>query len=520
MPHCRVPVGVLRWGVGAATWMGGLLVVGTPAAAADSGKLQNLGGRPARRPTAVPDPSGGWGGQGRGRERPPLLARPFRLSGQRLAGVTRRTVPHRGRARAGVRATCGSFPAVRRGGEEDCSAAPADREFGRRGMVLRQPARPPADRADGAAGAGRGFARRPGDHLVEQPEPLDQPPVAGRSRNAVPRGAVLRRDGRRGRAGGGRDHVLPLPAAAGSRRGTTGVPLADEVRRRSPAAAGGLDRRGETLLVGRARVAGGRRGGFHRPGQQSHVPQPDARKRGMGQTAGPRAIPAALRQRLLVAGDLLPHPQLRPADSTLGGKRVRRAAQSRRIQPRLRSRRPVHGLREVVGRPAGRPVVCHQWPALALCGQRATPRPRFHRPRGRRSQGRVRDVASRPRAGPDAGGGPGRPDRAAAPAGRRPGSSARTTLRFRQSGWFLVRAVADNKRTFRFASTAPFYVEIGAAKRRISGTSARFFLGWVEERMRRVPQKLANEPQLREVLAHHERAKKFWQDLVQTANAE
>src|SRR5262249_13411157 len=40
------------------------------------------------------------------------------------------------------------------------------------------------------------------------------------------------------------------------------------------------------------------------------------------------------------------------------------------------------------------------------------------------------------------------------------------TLRFRTSGWFLVRAIADQPHTFRFASTAPFYVEIGPDKRR------------------------------------------------------
>src|SRR5262249_12511235 len=32
------------------------------------------------------------------------------------------------------------------------------------------------------------------------------------------------------------------------------------------------------------------------------------------------------------------------------------------------------------------------------------------------------------------------------------------TLQFQESGWFLVRAIADNPKTFRFASTAPYYV--------------------------------------------------------------
>ena len=98
--------------------------------------------------------------------------------------------------------------------------------------------------------------------------------------------------------------------------------------------------------------------------------------------------------------------------------------------------------------------------------------------------------------------------------------AARARLSFRQSGWFLVRAIADNPRTFRFASTAPFYVEVGAAKRRISKGSAEFFLNWVDEREKRVAQKLGNQTQLREVLAHHQKAKEFWQELVKTGNAQ
>ena len=89
---------------------------------------------------------------------------------------------------------------------------------------------------------------------------------------------------------------------------------------------------------------------------------------------------------------------------------------------------------------------------------------------------------------------------------------------FRESGWFLVRAIADNKKTFRFASTAPFYVEIGAKKERISKSSAQFFLDWTRERMTRV--KVDDPAQRQEVLQHHRRAERFWQDRVDKANAE
>lgn len=92
------------------------------------------------------------------------------------------------------------------------------------------------------------------------------------------------------------------------------------------------------------------------------------------------------------------------------------------------------------------------------------------------------------------------------------------TLRFRASGWFLVRAVADNPRTFRFASTAPYFVEVGAAKRRVSKASAKFFLEWVRERAARV--KVDDPAKRDEVLRYHAAAETFWRDLLARANAD
>ena len=92
------------------------------------------------------------------------------------------------------------------------------------------------------------------------------------------------------------------------------------------------------------------------------------------------------------------------------------------------------------------------------------------------------------------------------------------TLTFKASGWFLVRAVAENRKTFRFASTAPFYVEVGDAKRRVSKSAVKFFLEWVKERAARV--KLDDAKQRREVLKHHTAAEKFWKELLERANTE
>jgi hypothetical protein len=91
------------------------------------------------------------------------------------------------------------------------------------------------------------------------------------------------------------------------------------------------------------------------------------------------------------------------------------------------------------------------------------------------------------------------------------------TLRFTESGWFLVRVRADVPHTFRFASTAPFHVEIGG-KRRIDPASARFFLDWVRERIGRI--KLDDPAQREEVLKWHRQAERFWQERLEAAEAQ
>jgi hypothetical protein len=91
------------------------------------------------------------------------------------------------------------------------------------------------------------------------------------------------------------------------------------------------------------------------------------------------------------------------------------------------------------------------------------------------------------------------------------------TLPFTESGWFLVRTIAANDKTFRFASTAPFYVETGDGVRRISRTSAQFFRDWVKERKERV--RVDDPRQRTEVVKYHETAEGFWSNLVARANA-
>jgi len=91
-------------------------------------------------------------------------------------------------------------------------------------------------------------------------------------------------------------------------------------------------------------------------------------------------------------------------------------------------------------------------------------------------------------------------------------------ISFSESGWFLVRVISDVPETFRFASTAPFYVEMGEGRRRQSRSSAQFFLGWVRERSSRIH--LADPTQQAEALRCQADAERFWERKVQDSNAD
>jgi hypothetical protein len=91
-------------------------------------------------------------------------------------------------------------------------------------------------------------------------------------------------------------------------------------------------------------------------------------------------------------------------------------------------------------------------------------------------------------------------------------------LTFNESGWFLIRAISSQTNTFRFASTAPFYVEAGAKPRRISKASAQFFLDWVRESVTRI--QLPPGEQREAVLEFHRAAERFWNDKIASANAD
>ena len=100
------------------------------------------------------------------------------------------------------------------------------------------------------------------------------------------------------------------------------------------------------------------------------------------------------------------------------------------------------------------------------------------------------------------------------------GQHATARLEFQRSGWFLIRALADVEETFRFASTAPYYVEIGAERSRISRASVQFFLDWLDERSAEVRRKVEDPAKLASVLKYHDDARDYWRQRRISANAE
>jgi hypothetical protein len=91
---------------------------------------------------------------------------------------------------------------------------------------------------------------------------------------------------------------------------------------------------------------------------------------------------------------------------------------------------------------------------------------------------------------------------------------------FEASGWFLVRAVTNNHRTYQFASSGPYYVE-QAGKPRVSGRSVQFFLDWIEAAQERIAKfKDISDADRASLLAEQELARRFFEDILATANAE
>jgi len=81
-----------------------------------------------------------------------------------------------------------------------------------------------------------------------------------------------------------------------------------------------------------------------------------------------------------------------------------------------------------------------------------------------------------------------------------------------RSGWFLVRAITDVTNTFRFASTAPWYVEIAGRPPEVPRDSAQFFVDWCQQRIDILEKRTElSAAQKEEVIEPWRTARKFWE---------
>ena len=92
---------------------------------------------------------------------------------------------------------------------------------------------------------------------------------------------------------------------------------------------------------------------------------------------------------------------------------------------------------------------------------------------------------------------------------------ARITIK--ESGWFLVRAIADVPETFRFASTGPWYVELDGKPAPPNRADAQFFLDWTRERAAQVEKAIADPAQRTEAMRPVREAEEFWAKKIAAA---
>ncbi|HTQ37673.1 MAG TPA: hypothetical protein VMJ32_01520, partial [Pirellulales bacterium] len=79
----------------------------------------------------------------------------------------------------------------------------------------------------------------------------------------------------------------------------------------------------------------------------------------------------------------------------------------------------------------------------------------------------------------------------------------------------------DNSQTYRYATTAPYYVEIGY-RPRVSRASAQFFLDWTNQRAGEIAEaiKADDSPAAQSALQSVKQAQEYWNSLLGKANAD
>ncbi len=91
------------------------------------------------------------------------------------------------------------------------------------------------------------------------------------------------------------------------------------------------------------------------------------------------------------------------------------------------------------------------------------------------------------------------------------------TIKVNASSWFLVRVITSVEETFRFASTAPWYVDIGPDRMKPDADAVTFFLDWAKERRSKLEEALTHPTRRQDVLADHGEAIVIWEGLLEKA---
>ena len=88
------------------------------------------------------------------------------------------------------------------------------------------------------------------------------------------------------------------------------------------------------------------------------------------------------------------------------------------------------------------------------------------------------------------------------------------TVTIDRGGWFLVRGIVKVPHTCRFASTVPWYAEIGGEPMPPASGDAQFFLGWMAQRQATL-REILTEPEQRQALEDtYTQALDYWRALA------
>ncbi len=94
-------------------------------------------------------------------------------------------------------------------------------------------------------------------------------------------------------------------------------------------------------------------------------------------------------------------------------------------------------------------------------------------------------------------------------------------IKFDASGWFVIRAITDNSKTYRYATTAPYYVDVGYHPR-ISRSSVQFFLDWTDKRAAEIATaaKADDSDAAQTAQKYAQQAQAYWKSLLDHATAD